>query len=301
MLVSLGCSKFNFWDKKTDASLIFIKNNKLKKINKSFKFKYDTQDFLISKKHIIFCHHNGCRYRDEIGNIEIYPNTTNLFSEIKDKPTLLPNDGDIYYPTCLHLFKNILFVGTAGKNYLSTINVYDISDIKNIQLISTKILNSDKSKNPSSIIYFRNKILVTYFLKNTYEVFELKKDFSIHKAIKNKNSIINSPLSSIIFNDKILIISHYKNSIFSLDKLLIDKDHCFSPIKITGEQLDSPWGICRDNGYIYLANLGINKNQPPFICKISQIKDNIFYSERLITNKEINVGSGFTQLRYFKS
>ena len=58
----------------------------------------------------------------------------------------LPNERELDYPTCLYLNENHLFVGIAGKEYISSIFIYDITNLDNIILIKRIYLNNNPKK-----------------------------------------------------------------------------------------------------------------------------------------------------------
>lgn len=302
MLISLDCSKFNFWNTKVDSSLYLLKDieEKAKKFGPKFSYSLDTQDFLISENFIIYCHHNACRSDKNYGNIEIYTFKNNFFNEWESTPIKLPNERELDYPTCLYLKENHLFVGIAGKEYISSIFIYDITNLDNIILLKRIYLNNNPKKNPSSILFKKNQIFVVYFLDNSIEVINTSKNYNQNKRqCLLKNNYLANPLKIFQHKDEIYLNSHTSNNLFLLDK----KDNEFNIIKlnIEGEKLDSPWGMCSDKKYIYISNLGLQKKQPPFINKLIKKGTNLYISKRISLDKLSGKIGSYSQIKYYEN
>ena len=169
----------------------------------------------------------------------------------------MPNDKELFFPTCLSNLDNILVVGIGGNNFNSKIFVYDITDIHKIKLINTIHLGNKIKAPPSGILVYENFLIVTFYLTNTLKVFDLSKN---NKVVFNQtNSLLGKPLSLTKYKDIVFISSHANNSI-----IMFDFDG-FKELKIQNNFIDSPWGICSLDDTIYIANMGLKKNQPPFI------------------------------------
>ena len=214
MLVGLNCSKFNYLNSKNDC--YFVKGSSdliFERVwdNLSFSYKLDTQDFIITESNLIVLHHCAFKKNTNHFNVEIFDFDINTQS-IKNKlPIALPNDKELFFPTCLSNLDNILVVGIGGNNFNSKIFVYDITDIHKIKLINTIHLGNKIKAPPSGILVYENFLIVTFYLTNTLKVFDLSKN---NKVVFNQtNSLLGKPLSLTKYKDIVFISSHANNSI----------------------------------------------------------------------------------------
>lgn len=299
-ILCLGCAKFDFVsgiDKTKIISLDPTTGSIAALDGTSFPGIIDTQGLYISESSIIVCHHTPAKsMRRLFGNVEIYNFTIEGDKcAVSPSATLLPNNNELEYVTCIDGTNEWLIVGQAGKNFESRIHLYQLEMGSQPTLVRTLNLCSSPRRNPSGLCINNDRLAVSYYLDNSIDIFEFDRKtltFSYMQTIRSP--LLEAPLSMEPFNSKIFVSSHLNNRLLQFDM------HSSKPklknVAINGFEIQSPWGMCKSSNKIYLANVAVTPEKRSFITELSPISDAVFFSRRVAVQRENDGGSGFTVL-----
>jgi len=203
----------------------------------------DTQGVIDLGDKLILCHHqyHKCQKAQPVSFIDKQSG--------RILPNFLPNSANCLFPTGLALKKNILVVAYNGANFEGMLDVFDISNLRDIKYVRRIPLGS-KQRRPMGLKFWGDKLwFVSYSEQYLWEVdletgrFELK--------IDGRRYGLSTPIDWCANETSIFLSSHIDNVVAVFDrKYLLPIDFIRSP------KISLPWSLVKTSKGIALGTLG---------------------------------------------
>jgi len=203
----------------------------------------DTQSVLDLGDKLIVCHHqyHKCQNAQPVSLVDKQSGWIT--------PEFLPNLDASLFPTGLALRNGILVVAYNGANFQGMLDVFDISNLRNIKYVRRIPLGSEQRR-PMGLKFWGDKLwFVSYSEQYLWEVdlesgrFELK--------IDGRRYGLSTPIDWCANETSIFLSSHIDNVVAVFDqKYLLPIDF------IRSSRISLPWSLVKTSKGIALGTLG---------------------------------------------